>query len=60
MTFEQKVMKKIEDIIQKRGISQKNFADSLNDRDKLNSIEFLALCKILKLNSEDFNECFAE
>ena len=65
MSFENKIKEKIKDIIRKRGLKQEIINKVTDDKkinlkEKLNSIEFLAICKIFHLNFDDFTECFGE
>lgn len=59
---------KIKEILKERGlqqkficenikISQEQFSQCMKQKRKLKTIEFLAICALLKLNVTDFEEC---
>lgn len=65
MSIEQKVALRIKDIIQERGIQYKficeklgieqvKFSQCMNGKRNLKTGEFLAICRLLNLNFEDF------
>lgn len=65
MSIEQKVALRIKDIIQERGfqykfickklgIEQVKFSQCMNGKRNLKTGEFLAICRLLNLNFEDF------
>ena len=59
MTFEQNIAERINDIAEKRGI--KNYSEKISGfikrKKNLSAVEFLAICKMLNLNFDDFKGC---
>ncbi len=68
MSIEQKVTQRIKDIVKERGlqykficeklgIEQQKFSQCMNGKRNLKIEEFLAICYLLNLNFDDFEEC---
>lgn len=59
MTFEKNVTERIKDIVQKRGINNcsEKISECIKMKKNLSSVEFLAICKMLNLNFDDFKGC---
>lgn len=59
MTFEQNIAERINDIVEKRGIRNcsEKISECIKNKKNLNAVEFLAICKMLNLNFDDFKGC---